>query len=50
MPQSLPDLGRRRERIAQRIAELGDLRPGGARGLALAANKPTTASGAASRC
>src|SRR6266576_2308408 len=28
MPQSLPDLEQRRERIAQRIAELGDLRPG----------------------
>ena len=28
MPQSLPDLEQQRERIAQRIAELGDLRPG----------------------
>src|SRR5206468_7534820 len=28
MPQSLPDLEQRREQIAQRIAELGDLRPG----------------------
>src|SRR3977135_3011558 len=28
MPQSLPDLEQRRARIAQRIAELGDLRPG----------------------
>ena len=28
MPPSLPDLEQRRERIAQRIAELGDLRPG----------------------
>ncbi len=28
MPPSLPDLEQRRERIAQRMAELGDLRPG----------------------
>jgi hypothetical protein len=28
MPQSLSDLEQRREVIAQRIAELGDLRPG----------------------
>jgi len=28
MPQSLSDLEQRREQLAQRIAELGDLRPG----------------------
>jgi len=40
MPQSLSDLEQRRERIAQRIAELGDLRPGSITGTSGRCGKP----------
>jgi hypothetical protein len=40
MPQSLPDLEQRREGIAQRIAELGDLRPGSITGTSGRCGKP----------
>src|ERR1700680_1955192 len=40
MPQSLSDLEQRREVIAQRIAELGDLRPGSITGTSGRCGKP----------
>ena len=40
MPQSLSDLEQRRELIAQRIAELGDLRPGSITGTSGRCGKP----------
>src|ERR1700751_1041313 len=40
MPQSLSDLEQRREVLAQRIAELGDLRPGSITGTAGRCGKP----------
>src|SRR6267378_3754737 len=40
MPESLSDLEQRRERIAQRIAELGDLRPGSITGTSGRCGKP----------
>jgi hypothetical protein len=40
MPNSLADLELRRERLAQRIAELGDLRPGSITGTSGRCGKP----------
>src|ERR1700716_4156607 len=40
MPQSLSDLEQRREVLAQRIAELGDLRPGSITGTSGRCGKP----------
>jgi hypothetical protein len=40
MPDSLADLELRRERLAQRIAELGDLRPGSITGTSGRCGKP----------
>src|SRR6266700_4075863 len=40
MPQSLSDLEQRRELLAQRIAELGDLRPGSITGTSGRCGKP----------
>src|SRR6202521_2783281 len=41
MPQSLSDLEQRRELLAQRLAELGDLRPGSITAISGRCGKPT---------